>query len=109
VEHNGDFYSCDHYVDNDHLLGNITEHSLAYFLEDNRQISFGKNKLLSLPEYCIECEVRSMCNGECPKNRIITTPTGEPGLNYLCSGYKYFFNHCRPFAEAVREAWRNQE
>jgi len=109
VEHNGDFYSCDHFVDNDHLLGNIREHSLAYFLDDNRQISFGKNKLLSLPKYCIECEVRSMCNGECPKNRIITTPAGEPGLNYLCSGYKHFFNHCRPFVEAVREAWRNQE
>ena len=108
VEHNGDFYSCDHYVNKDHFLGNIMDHSLAYFLENTRQISFGRDKLLSLPIYCTECEVRSMCNGECPRNRLITTPDGEPGLNYLCAGYKYFFNHCRPFVEAVAEAWRNQ-
>jgi uncharacterized protein len=108
VEHNGDFYSCDHYVNKDHLLGNIMEHPLSGLLVDNRQISFGKDKLLSLPLYCTECEVRSMCNGECPKNRLINSPYGEPGLNYLCSGYKYFFNHCRPFVEAVAETWRNQ-
>ena len=107
VEHNGDFFSCDHYVNKDHLLGNIMDHSLTYFLDSERQKVFGMNKSISLPEYCIECEVRSMCNGECPKNRIILTPDGETGLNYLCKGYKYFFNHCRPFIEAISDAWKN--
>src|SRR5450759_2501130 len=108
VEHNGDFFSCDHYVNSDHLLGNIRAHSLAYFLDSERQQIFGRAKSASLPNYCISCEVRSMCNGECPKNRFITTPDGEPGLNYLCKGYKYFFNHCRPFVEAISAEWKNQ-
>ena len=105
VEHTGDFYSCDHYVNSDHLLGNIRDHSLADFLDSDRQQIFGRAKSVSLPEYCISCEVRSMCNGECPKNRFITTPDGESGLNYLCKGYKHFFNHCRPFVEAITTAW----
>ena len=108
VEHNGDFYSCDHYVDKDRLLGNIMDHSLTSFLESERQKLFGLSKSISLPEYCIECEVRAMCNGECPRNRFILTPEGEPGLNYLCKGYRCFFNHCRPFVEAIAEAWKNQ-
>lgn len=101
VEHNGDFYSCDHYVDKKHRLGNINEHSLSYFLDNPAQKKFGDAKSLSLPQFCIECEVRSMCNGECPKNRFLLSPDGEPGLNYLCSGYKHFFNHCRPFVAAI--------
>jgi uncharacterized protein len=105
VEHTGDFYSCDHYVDRDHLLGNISNYSLSCFLESEQQKRFGMNKSVTLPEYCINCEVRSMCNGECPKNRFIETPDGEGGLNYLCRGYKYFFNHCRPFVEAIAEEW----
>jgi uncharacterized protein len=109
VESNGDFYSCDHYVTGEHLLGNIKDHSLTWFLDSNQQQSFGKAKSLPLPEYCIGCEVRAMCNGECPKNRFILTPDGEAGLNYLCSGYKLFFNHCRPFVEAIAEAWKNQK
>ena len=88
VEFNGDFYSCDHYVDKENLLGNINDHSLSYFLDSKRQQTFGQAKSSALPLYCVGCEVRSMCNGECPKNRIITTPDGEGGLNYLCSGYK---------------------
>jgi len=108
VEHNGDFYSCDHYVDKDSLLGNIMDHSLTSFLESERQKLFGLSKSISLPEYCIECEVRAMCNGECPRNRFILTPEGEPGLNYLCKGYRCFFNHCSPFVEAIAEAWKNQ-
>ena len=106
IEHNGDFYSCDHYVNKEHLLGNIMDHSLTYFLESAKQIDFGRDKSVTLPEYCSKCEVKSMCNGECPKNRFILTPDGEPGLNYLCKGYKYFFNHCRPFIDAISEAWK---
>ncbi|MEI8226285.1 MAG: anaerobic sulfatase maturase [Bacteroidota bacterium] len=109
VEHTGDFYSCDHYVDSEHLLGNIRDHSLSYFLDCEKQKAFGQAKFLTLPRYCTECEVKPMCNGECPKNRFITTPDGEPGLNYLCSGYKYFFNHCRPFVEAISAAWKNSK
>jgi uncharacterized protein len=108
VEHNGDFFSCDHYVNIDHKLGNIKDHSLTCLLESEKQQAFGKAKSENLPEYCLECEVRAMCNGECPKNRFILTPDGEKGLNYLCLGYKYFFNHCRPFIEAIRDAWGNQ-
>jgi len=101
VELNGDFYSCDHFVNRDNFIGNITQGSVAGFLDSERQKAFGLAKSRTLPQYCIECEVRAMCNGECPKNRFITTPDGESGLNYLCSGYKAFFNHCRPFGEAI--------
>jgi uncharacterized protein len=108
IEYNGDFYSCDHYVNKDYVIGNIMDHSLTGFLESQRQVEFGKVKSVTLPGYCLECEVRSMCNGECPKNRFILTPDGKAGLNYLCKGYKYFFNHCRPFVEAIADAWKNQ-
>jgi uncharacterized protein len=108
VEHNGDFYSCDHYVNNDYLLGNLNDHSLTWYLECERQKQFGRAKSVKLPEYCRHCEVLAMCNGECPKNRFILTPDGETGLNYLCKGYKYFFNHCRPFVEAIGTVWKNQ-
>ena len=108
VEQNGDFYSCDHYVNDAHFLGNISDNTLAFYLDSKRQIEFGMAKSLTLPKYCTECEVRSMCNGECPKNRFIFTPDGEYGLNFLCKGYKHFFNHCRPFVEAVAEAWRKE-
>jgi uncharacterized protein len=104
IESNGDFYSCDHFVNPQHLLGNISEKSVSDFLDSAEQKAFGKAKSLTLPEYCRNCEVLSMCNGECPKNRFIETPYGEPGLNYLCAGYKMFFKHCVPFVEAVRKA-----
>ena len=103
---NGDFYSCDHYVNSDHLIGNLKEKSLAGMLDDQRQRTFGQNKRTSLPRYCLECEMLSMCNGECPKNRFMVTPTGEQGLNYLCEGYRYFFNHCRPFINEVARQWK---
>jgi uncharacterized protein len=105
VEHNGDFYSCDHYVNPEYLLGNIKDYPLSYFLDCEQQKNFGLQKSATLPKYCKECEVLSMCNGECPKNRFNLTPDGEPGLNYLCIGYKYFFNHCRPFVEAIAEVF----
>lgn len=107
LEHNGDFYSCDHYVDPEHLIGNISDGTIATFLDSREQKAFGMTKSRTLPRYCLECEVRSMCNGECPKNRFIYTPDGEPGLNYLCAGYKKFFNHCRPFVEAVAALWES--
>ena len=93
LEHNGDLFSCDHFVEPDYLLGNIqTDHMLDLVASD-KQRQFGQDKLNSLPRYCRECEVRFACHGGCPKNRFIHTPDGEPGLNYLCAGYKAFFNH----------------
>ena len=105
IERNGDFYSCDHYVDPAHKFGNINDHSLIRLLDHPLQIAFGEDKEKNLPRYCRECKVLDMCNGECPKNRFISTPSGESGLNYLCEGYKLFFNHCRPFVEAVAAQW----
>jgi uncharacterized protein len=108
IEHNGDFYSCDHFVDVEHRLGNINETPLVELLESPAQRAFGRTKLETLPRYCQECEVRAMCNGECPKNRFLKTPDGEPGLNYLCAGYKRFFTHCQPFVSEVGAQWRRQ-
>jgi len=105
VEMNGDFYSCDHYVMPEHLIGNIMQTSVTSLLDHPRQKAFGEAKRATLPRYCLDCEVLDMCNGECPKNRFITTPDGEPGLNYLCEGYRQFFNHCRPFIEEVARLW----
>lgn len=105
IEHNGDFYPCDHYVDPARRLGNIIETPLLRMLESSRMREFGHAKQDTLPRYCLECEVREMCHGECPKNRLISTPDGETGLNYLCVGYKRFFTHCQPFIEAVGREW----
>ena len=106
IEHNGDFYSCDHYADPSHLVGNIMEGKREEFMESERQNVFGKEKYNTLPGYCMNCEVLKMCNGECPKNRFIMTPDGEEGLNYLCEGYRKFFNHCRPYTEQMAELRR---
>ncbi len=93
LEHNGDLYSCDHFVEPDYLLGNIQETHMIELIASDRQRQFGKDKLESLPGYCRECEVRFACHGGCPRERFIKTPDGEPGLNYLCAGYKLFFIH----------------
>jgi uncharacterized protein len=108
IEHNGDFFSCDHFVDTEHRLGNIQETPFVEMLESPAQKAFGQAKLDTLPRYCQECEVRSMCNGECPKNRFLQTPDGEAGLNYLCAGYKQFFSHCQPFIAEVAAVWSQQ-
>jgi uncharacterized protein len=93
LEHNGDLYSCDHFVEPRYLLGNIQETHLIELVASDQQRQFGQDKWDSLPKYCRECEVLFACYGECPRNRFIHTPEGEPGLNYLCAGYKLFFNH----------------
>lgn len=93
LEHNGDLYSCDHFVEPAHLLGNILEQNLGTLANSEKQLHFGNAKLDTLPSYCLQCDVRFACNGECPKNRFIQTPDGAPGLNYLCEGYKAYFHH----------------
>ena len=97
LEHTGDLYSCDHFVYPENRLGNIMESSLAALAGSPQQKQFGEAKSDSLPRYCRECEVRFACNGECPKHRFLTAPTGEPGLNYLCGAYKMFFTHIDPY------------
>jgi len=93
LEHNGDLYSCDHFVEPNYYLGNIMERPMIDLVASGKQRKFGKDKKDLLPRYCRECEVLFVCNGECPKNRFIETPDGEAGLNYLCGGYKAFFKH----------------
>jgi len=95
IEHNGDFFPCDHYVDRQHRMGNIREATLAELLDSPAQRAFGDAKRDALPRYCRECEVLGMCNGGCPKYRFIETADGEPGLNFLCAGLKRFFLHSR--------------
>jgi uncharacterized protein len=109
VEQDGGFYSCDHFVDGEHRLGNILSTPLVELLEGPAQRAFGSAKRDALPGYCRSCEVRAWCNGECPKNRFVRAPDGEPGLNYLCAGYKRFFSHCRPFVEELAAEWRRQQ
>ncbi|MEJ2503240.1 MAG: anaerobic sulfatase maturase [Gemmatimonadota bacterium] len=93
LEHNGDVYACDHFVEPRYRLGNIGERPLAELVGSAGQREFGIKKLITLPAYCRECDVRFACHGGCPKNRFIATPDGEPGLNYLCAGYKAYFRH----------------
>ena len=93
LEHNGDLYSCDHFVEPDYKLGNIQDTPMIELIASPQQRQFGQAKLDSLPHYCRTCHVQFACNGGCPKNRFMETPDGEPGLNYLCAGYKAFFSH----------------
>ncbi len=97
LEHNGDLYSCDHYVYPENKLGNIVTDGLEKIATSSQQIKFGMDKKIKLPAYCEQCEYKFICNGECPKHRFIKTPDGEDGLNYLCEGYKYFFSHIDPY------------
>jgi uncharacterized protein len=107
LEHNGDLYSCDHFVEPDYYLGNILQTPMIELVVSDKQRSFGQDKKDILPRYCRECDVLFVCNGECPKNRLIDTPDGEPGLNYLCEGYKAFFKHAdrhmKIMAELIRK------
>ena len=96
MEHNGDVYSCDHYVYPRYKLGNVLNASLGEMVGSEFQRQFGEDKKSTLPAYCRSCDVRHLCHGECPKHRFIRTPDGEAGLNYFCSAYKMFFAHSRP-------------
>jgi uncharacterized protein len=101
MEHNGDLYSCDHYVYPRHRLGNVMEMGMREMLDSPQQRGFGTDKRDTLPKFCRECDVKFACQGECPKHRFIKTPDGEDGLNYLCAGYKKFFNHIDPYMQAM--------
>jgi uncharacterized protein len=97
MEYNGDVFACDHFVFPEYKLGNINEKSLLTLMNSPFQRQFGQNKRDTLPAFCRKCEFLDLCNGECPKNRIVNTPDGEPGLNYLCPGFKRFYKHTEPY------------
>jgi uncharacterized protein len=106
VEHNGDLYSCDHFVSPEHLLGNLTKERLAVLVDGPQQQRFGQDKLDTLPRYCRECNYVKQCYGGCPAHRIKNTPDGEAGLNHLCEGYKLFYAHTAPVLRAMAIAIR---
>jgi len=93
LEHTGDLYACDHFVEPRHLLGNILETPLAILAGSEKQRAFGRAKAEALPRVCRECRFLFVCNGECPKNRVLMSADGEMGLNWLCGGLQAFFAH----------------
>lgn len=102
MTHDGDVYSCDHFVFPKYKLGNIMEKPLASLMYSERQGAFGAAKFKTLPRECRECRWLFTCWGECPKNRLSVTADGEPGLNYLCPGYRMFFDHVAPYMDYMR-------
>ena len=102
IEHNGDVYSCDHFVFPEYKLGNLNEKSLSEMMYGRQQSEFGVAKHLTLPRQCRECEYEFACHGECPRNRFLMTADGEPGLNYLCKGYHAFFSHAAAAMDYMR-------
>jgi uncharacterized protein len=103
IEHNGDIYSCDHFVYPQYLLGNIADTSLIEMAASEAQVKFGNDKLNTLTQQCIHCEYRFACHGECPKHRFMKTSEGEEGLSYLCSAYLKFFAHVHPYMQFMSD------
>ncbi|MFQ5381657.1 MAG: SPASM domain-containing protein, partial [Dehalococcoidia bacterium] len=104
LEHNGDLFSCDHYVFEEFRLGNIGSESYRVVLDGEQQVAFGDAKELALPRECLDCEVRRFCHGGCPAHRFVPDPGGGFAGNYLCTGYRAFFGHVEPFLEAMASA-----
>jgi len=107
VEHNGDVYACDHCVYPEYRLGNVLEDPLPSLAEESRQSGFGKTKETGLPLQCRDCEVLAACQGGCPKHRFALTASDEPGLHYLCAGYRKFFRHIRKYLHAMTQLLEN--
>lgn len=102
IEHNGDIYSCDHFVYPQYKLGNIKTDTLTSMMYSPRQVKFGRDKYDTLPSQCLKCKWLFACNGECPKNRFCKTRDGEDGLNYLCEGFQMFFGHVEPYMNYMK-------
>lgn len=109
MEHNGDIYSCDHFVEPGYRLGSVLVDDFQSLLGSPEQRAFGASKRTSLPRQCLECPVRWACHGGCPKDRFDRTADGEPGLNHLCAGYRRFFTHASPVVLAMADAVRRGE
>lgn len=108
MEHNGDVFTCDHFVYDDHYLGNLRETPISSMMSFPEQSMFGQDKKAKLPPYCFACDYRFACNGGCPKQRWTNTPQGDPGLNYLCEGYKLFFEHSKPYFEFMAKELKEE-
>jgi uncharacterized protein len=109
LEHDGSLFACDHYVYPEFRRGNLRENTLVEMVESESQQAFGKDKARTLPRYCLECPVKFACQGGCPKHRFLLTPHDEPGLNYLCSGYRFIFTKIDPYMRAMAELLARQE
>ena len=109
IEHNGDLYSCDHFVYPKYRVGNVMETPLRELMVSARQSKFGIDKRNGLPVKCIRCRFYSACHGECPKHRFNVTESGETGLNALCDGYYYFFSHVSPYMDRMKELLKKKE
>ena len=107
LEHDGSLFACDHYVYPEYRLGSLLEGSLGRMVDGSVSAGFGPHKESTLPRYCRECEVRNACWGGCPKHRFARTPDGEPGLHYLCAGYRKFFRHIRKYLRAMATLLEN--
>jgi len=107
LEHNGDLYACDHYVYPEYRLGNIMSDNLGKMVEWSVASGFGRHKEKTLSRSCRECDVLKACWGGCPKHRFLRAPSGEPGLHYLCAGYKKFFLHIRKYLKAMAQLLEN--
>ncbi len=108
MEHNGDVYSCDHFVFPEYKLGNIRDHSLIDMLYGERQHEFSRLKHSSLPRQCKECDMEFACHGECPKNRFMKDKYGDSGLNYLCPGYYHYYQHVAPYMDYMKQELMSQ-
>lgn len=108
MEHNGDVYSCDHFVFPEYKLGNIRDHSLINMLYGEQQQEFSRLKHSSLPRQCKECDMEFACHGECPKNRFMKDKYGDSGLNYLCPGYYHYYQHVAPYMDYMKQELMSQ-
>ena len=108
MEHNGDVYSCDHFVFPEYKLGNIRDHSLIDMLYGEQQQEFNRLKHSSLPRQCKECDMEFACHGECPKNRFMKDKYGDSGLNYLCPGYYHYYQHVAPYMDYMKQELMSQ-
>lgn len=108
MEHNGDVYSCDHFVFPEYKLGNIRDHSLIDMLYGEQQQEFSRLKHSSLPRQCKECGMEFACHGECPKNRFMKDKYGDSGLNYLCPGYYHYYQHVAPYMDYMKQELMSQ-
>ena len=108
MEHNGDVYSCDHFVFPEYKLGNIRDHSLIDMLYGEQQQEFSRLKYSSLPRQCKECDMEFACHGECPKNRFMKDKYGDSGLNYLCPGYYHYYQHVAPYMDYMKQELMSQ-
>lgn len=109
MEYNGDIYCCDHFVFPEYHLGNIRNRGILDMLNSERQMTFADMKTKGLPTQCKQCKWQFACHGECPRNRFAKTKDGEPGLNYLCSGYRRFFEHSAPYMEELKQRFCNEQ